>query len=164
MNAATAATSNDPLNETAVNIMIMIAFIGGALIGFIMFFLFVCGTCSKSDGKSDGARAMSGCCLLVQLGLFIAVTVLVFGQKEELDERLHETEELSFVNECGDKYTKVPEYFLTDIEKAGTQGTFCIGACIAQCVLAFFTCIFCVAGGKGGHGDHNSGSSSGKYD
>ena len=48
MNAATAATSNDPLNETAVNIMSMIAFIGGAIIGFIMFFLFVCGKCSKT--------------------------------------------------------------------------------------------------------------------
>ena len=55
----------------------------------------------------------------------------------------------------------MPEYFLTDIEKAGTQGDFCIGACIAQCVLAFFTLIFCCVGGKSGDG---SGSDSGSYD
>ena len=161
MNAAVAATTNDSLNETAVNIMSMIAFIGGAVISFVLFFLFICGKCSKKEAKSDGARGASGCALMVQMVLFIIVTVIVFGQKEELDERLHETEEISFVNDCGDKYTKVPDYFLTDIEKAGSQGTFCIGACIAQCVLALFTCISCVFGGRSGDGD---GSDSGSYD
>ena len=161
MNAAVAATTNDPLNETAVNIMSMIAFIGGAVISFVLFFLFICGKCSKSEAKSSGFKGVGGCALLVQMILFIIVTVIVFGQKEELEERLHETEEISFVNDCGDKYSKVPEYFLTDIEKAGSQGTFCIGACIAQCVLAFITCIFCVAGGSSGEGD---GSDSGSYD
>ena len=53
----------------------------------------------------------------------------------------------------------MPDYFLTDIEKAGTQGDFCIIACIAQCVLAFFTFIFCVMGGNSsGGGDSDSGS------
>ena len=141
--------------------MNMIAFIGGAVISIVLFFLFIGGCCSKKDSKSGGAKVGSFCVLLIQLGLFIAVTVLVFGQKEELDERLHEQEELSVVNDCGDKYTKVPEYFLTDIEKAGTQGTFCIYACIAQCVLAFFTLIFCVAGGTSSGGD---GSDSESYD
>ena len=120
MNAADAATTNDALNETAVNVMNMIAFIGGALAGIITFFLFICGTCKKHDCGNGFTKACSGITLLGQLILFIIVTVLVFGQKGELDERLHETEEISFVNDCGDKYTKVPDYFLTDIEKAGT--------------------------------------------
>ena len=45
MNAAEAATTNDALNETAVNVMNMIAFIGGALISFVLFFLFIGGCC-----------------------------------------------------------------------------------------------------------------------
>ena len=58
--------------------MIMIGFIGGAIIGFFVFNVFICGTSKKRDCRSAGARAFSGIAILGQLVLFIVGTSFVF--------------------------------------------------------------------------------------
>ena len=88
-----------------------------------------------------------GCCLGIQMIVLIVVVVFIFGQQEELMERDEAINALSFVNDCGDKYTKIPDYFLPQIEEAYGKIIFVAVAAIVQVVMIFATIIVCVFAG-----------------
>ena len=52
--------------------------------------------------------------------MFSVCLYLISGQKSELDERQSDMENLQFVNACGDLYTKIPDYFVPEIEEANS--------------------------------------------
>lgn len=55
---------------------------------------------------------------------------------------------LEFVNDCGDKYTNIPENFVPDIVKANSMAIFCIIIAGGQAFMSLFLCITCVAGSQ----------------
>ena len=63
---------------------------------------------------------------MVQLTLCIVASVLIWGQKSELNKRLVAIEQLKFVNQCGDKFTQVPNHFIPDIEAADSRVVLCV--------------------------------------
>ena len=64
----------------------------------VVLLLFFCGCCKRSDCGQAFTKALSGCCLLVQVVLFVIALVFIFGQKDELIERKDAMEKLAFVN------------------------------------------------------------------
>ena len=77
--------------------------------------LFLAGTWARADCGLGPTKACPGFCLTVQWILFIVVCVQVFGQKKELAERQTAMEKLGFLNNCGDQFTQIPDYFVPDI-------------------------------------------------
>jgi len=77
--------------------------------------LFLVGTWAREDWGLGTTKAFPGCCLTVQWILFIVVCVHVFGQKKELAERQSAMQKLGFLNNCGDQFTQIPDYFVPDI-------------------------------------------------
>ena len=114
--AANEEKQKESLNEVVIIVLSAIAYGVGFLFTLSITGVFICGKFSEKVISEPKTKVGLGCCMGVQLILFIITIVLVFGQKEELVERDEALTQLSFVNECGDKYTKIPDYFLPEIE------------------------------------------------
>ena len=94
---------------------------------------------------------------------------MVFSQKGELAERKTAMQNLGFVNDCGDKFTQVPEHFVTQISEAAGKIIFCVFAVAAQTLMVFVTLFSCLCAGLSSDSDdheydnlnkHHSGNSS----
>lgn len=146
INAAIFEKEKEPLNETAVIVLSAIAYGAGFLATLILTGFLLGGKCDKKCFGEVPTKGITGCCLTIQLILFIITVVLVSGQKTELAERDEAMRQLTFVNDCGDKFTQIPDYFLPEIDEAKGKMLYVVIATIVQVVLVFFALIACVIG------------------
>ena len=110
--AANFEKEKEALNEVGVIVVSAIAYGVGFLATLTVLGCVLGGKCKGKDFGKVEMKGGIGCCLGVQLILFIITVILVFGQKSELSERDEAMYNLEFVNGCGDKYTQIPDYFL----------------------------------------------------
>lgn len=73
-------------------------------------------------------------------------------------------EALGFVNECGDKYTQIPSYFVLDIKTASGQIIFVVLGTVVMTIMSFVAMIVCVAGGKSKDYDEDEHSKGHDYE
>jgi len=146
INAANFEKEKEPLNETAVIVLSAIAYGAGFLATLVVTGCLFVGKCKKKCFGEVQAKGATGLCLGIQLILFIVTVILVFGQKTELAERDEAMRQLTFVNDCGDKFTQIPDYFLPEIDDAKGKMLYVVIATIVQVILVFIALIACVLG------------------
>jgi len=102
----------ESLGETTVLWVGSIAYGLGFLVTSVVFVLFCIGLC-ESEFLTHGCFMISSCCLYcTQFILFTITIFIVSDQQGELSRRDQAMKDLSFINECGDEFTKVPESFI----------------------------------------------------
>ena len=80
--------------------------------------------------------------------MFLVCFFIIWGQQEELGDRTQALNDLKSVNQCGDKYTQIPDSFIEDVNVASDHIRYSIVGAIIQTIAAFATCIACVASGE----------------
>lgn len=145
--AASFEKDKEGLGEAWVIGLLSIGYGVGIAVSSIFLVLYCYGTFSRRD-LGEGQHLVSGACLGVELILISVATFLVSGQKGELLERKNAIQALSFVNDCGDKYTNIPENFVPDIDAAYSDISFAVIAGAFVSALILFSAISCCAGGS----------------
>lgn len=152
-----AATSKDKkaLSEGLVITLLSIGYGFGFVVSTVLLILFCIGSCSRKV-LGQGMHFATGVCLGIEMILISIATLIISGQKGELGERKEAIDALSFVNECGDKYTNIPANFSTDIDAASSNVSFSFIAGALVCSLVLFSSIACCVGGdsNGDDDDH----------
>lgn len=64
--------------------------------------------------------------------------------------------QLTFVNDCGDLYTQIPDYFLPELDEASAKMLYVCIATIAQVILVVVSCIACLVGKPSDDDDEES--------
>ena len=142
--AASFEKEKEPLNETAIIVMVSLCYGFGFIGTLVLFVLFAIRKVSGSIVISIGG-AVCGGIQFIMLGI---TALLVWGQRGELGERLEAMQDLEFVNDCGDQFTHIPADFVPEIERAGGHIMISIAATIAMTMMSLATAIACACGGN----------------
>ena len=156
LKAASHESDKEGLNPGLVIGLLAAAFGVGIAVSFVALIMF-CGGCAARRNCGKGPlRVMPTICLTIQLVMIVIVTVILWGQKEELADRKKTMENLQFVNGCGDDYMSIPKDFVPEIKQASSKATFAGILGSIQCLLTFLLCMTCGACGKSKDGDDSS--------
>ena len=110
--------SQNNLHETAIIVMISIAYGGGIIISSLLLMLMIYG---HSDFVDEARSSTSACCLTWQLILFVVTFFLIRGQRSGLADRYQSISDLQFVNGCGDEFMHIPEHFIDTVREASSK-------------------------------------------
>ena len=150
VNAAIVESEKQDLNETAVIGLTLAAVLCGFAGTLAMMILYCGGCCARDTWGELPMRLFTGGCIFIMFILSGVGLILVWGQATELSNREESIHHLSYVNECGDMYTTIPDEFLPEIQRAANQANFSLVSLVIVCIINFVSTLSCAFARKGG--------------